>query len=211
MDGLSEILITGIFRTLIELLPFLTVLVLELKGKRFEHIYRKQFDMVDDAEILPSFTEPDKDDVHAIEEIARFSVAKHDTIKYTSYSFVVITVIIYAKIPTIVQLNVSDELKIAIFLAGVILWSIAVYIIYAWRTRATTFYESVSPFDYFRDPDHNTHRRIQSIPLVGEISLLRHRADLLLINGVPILLVLIANSFLITIQINTIPVAALSS
>ncbi|KZX49706.1 hypothetical protein [Haloarcula sp. K1] len=208
---LAEILITTFFRTLIELLPFLAVLAIELKGKRFHQVYAEQFKMVADADILPTFNDSNEDDISAVQEVAQFSVARHDTIKYASYSFFVITVIFFSKIPEVLDLDISNAGQIAIFFVGVLLWAAAAYKLYGWRTDATVFYRNITPFDYFRDPGDEPHRRSQTIPLIGEVSLLRHHADILLINGTPVLLVLIANGLLVIIRIYTMPTISISA
>jgi len=207
---LADIFITGLFRTLIEVLPFLAVIVLERKGETFQKVYRNQFGKVGNAEVMPDFTDQNDDDAAAVRQVAGFSVAKHDTNKYAKYSFIVITVIFFSKIPAVISLP-ARTVQIGLVTFGVITWAIAAYKLYDWHMSAKAFYDEVSPFPYFRDQEDEMYRRTYSLLWVGEVSIQRHQADILLINGTPILVLLLFNAVLISMQVvTTLPTDATS-
>lgn len=198
---LTEALITGLFRTLVEIIPFGAVAAIELTGTPYQRVYRDQFDTAKDAAIMPTFTDPNGDDEAAVREVAAFSSVEHDTQKYSAYSFVVITVIFFSKVPTIFAISADTTLQIGIFGVGVVLWAVAIYLLYQWRSSAAQFYNDITPFNYFRADDDELYYRSVTVPRFGTMRLQRHRADILLFNAMPIFVVLVFNSVLIGVDI----------
>ncbi|ELZ44622.1 hypothetical protein C464_13020 [Halorubrum coriense DSM 10284] len=193
----AEILITGVVRTFVEIIPFAAMIAIELRGTSYQRLYRSQFKAVKSAPILPDFTHPDGDDEAAVREVATFTRVKHDTQKYAVYSFVVITVIFFSKMPTILALPAESTVQTGIVGVGILLWAVAAYLLYRWRSSAKEFYDDVLPFNYFRAENDKRYYRSLTLPRVGTQQLQRHRADLFLFNVMPILIILIFNSVLI--------------
>jgi hypothetical protein len=196
-EMLVEILITGLFRTFVEIIPFAAVVAIELRGTPYQRIYQNQFDSVKHAAIMPKFTNPNGDDEDAVKEVAMFSSVAHDTQKYSAYSSVVITVIFFSKVPTILTLPADTTIQIGIFGIGVVLWAVATYLLFRWRSSAEQFYNEFSPFNYFRANDDDLYYRSVTIPFLAKMRLPRDQADLLLVNSMPIFVVLVFNSVLI--------------
>lgn len=194
---LIEILITGLFRTLVEIIPFAAVVVIELRGTRYQRVYQNQFDTAKYAAIMPKFTDSGGDDEDAIKEVAMFSSVAHATQKYSAYSFVVVTVIFFTKVPTILTLPADTTIQLGIFGVGVVLWAVATYLLFRWRSSAEKFYNKTSPFNYFRANDDEMYNRSVTIPFLGTMRLPRDQADLFLVNSIPIFVVLVFNSVLI--------------